>query len=222
MKATIAAAVATFLFSAAALPASATATTLFQSLPNVASGAFTATLVNLPNSYNNSFRVYDQFTLSAAATITAADFLVYWNNVPLTGELSVYSVSNGVAGTRLFSEMVSTSTVTAVNDPNSMVSLARITADPTDFKLDAGTYSISLAGVDYKPFSIATFSLSDAANPVTASAFSYQSGTGPMNGVGGYAVYGTAAAPAAVPEPAALALFGLGAACAFAARRRRA
>lgn len=216
MKNAIAAAIATIVLGAVALPASAT-TTLFQSLPNVSSGVFTSSLASEPNSYNNAFRVYDAFTLSTASTITSADFLVAAYSVPATGELSVYSVINGVAGALLFSQTLTTASVTAISAPNAGIAIDRVTVDPTDFNLAAGTYFISLAGVNYAPFAMATFATTGA----TASAYTYQSITNSANGVGGYAVYGTAAA--AVPEPSMLALFGLGAAaCAFMARRRRA
>lgn len=220
MKRAITSAFAVFLISTAmSQHAAAAPLTLFESLPNVTSASFTGQLVSIPNSYSNAFRVYDQFTLSAAANITSAAFLVYSgssSNLPQQGALGIYSVSNGVAGTALFSQVVSTSAVTPVSDPNAYgLNLYRVTVAPSNITLDAGSYFISLAGMS-NPFAIVTFALNDAANPVTQSAFSYQSFTGPLNSVAAYSVSGTV-----VPEPSMLALLSMGAAGAFAARRRR-
>jgi hypothetical protein len=161
--------------------------------------------------------VFDEFTLSKAATITSADFLIYnYGSVPQQGELAVYTVDGKLAGTELFSQQVPTTSLTAVSDPNAW-NVYRLTVEPTSLNLAAGSYFMTLGASIYgNAFAMETFS-SNGANPVTASAYTYQSGTMDDAGIGGYSISGTE-----VPEPSVLALFGLGAAGAFAARRRNA
>jgi hypothetical protein len=225
MKNLIAASVfaATSLFSqlAAAAPV-----TLFDSLPTQGLSTFNAQMVGTPNSYTTPFRVFDAFTLGQAATISTADFVVYdyGNGLPSMANLGIFSVADGKAGTELFSQQLTASQMGSVADANVWGNLVRISVAPTALTLDAGSYFISLAGTGYDAFAIATFSKTDSANPVNAAAYTYQTLTDDATGVAAYRLIGStgAATAADVPEPSVLALFALGAAGAFAARRRKA
>jgi hypothetical protein len=208
------------LFAGAVLSQQASATVLFDSIPSTDGASTSARPLSGWTNMSNVFRVYDKFTLGQAATIDSAEFVLWGNYAAGTqADLGIFSVDNGVPGAQLFQQTLSIGTPSALANPSTTIT-SRVSVAPTSLDLAAGTYFISLVGLGYNSLTIPVFSTVDAANPVATGAYTYQSISGSHYGVAAYRIDGSIDG-ANVPEPSVLALVGLGAAAAFAARRRK-
>ncbi len=125
----------------AGLPTAASADVVFQSVANPTdTSKFTSPWCS---SCSNQYRIFDQFTLGSASSVTGFSVALY-SLAPYWGSglnFSIWSVNGNVPGTQLFSQSLSNADFTTTTLTGS--ALMATTDKVTGLNLDAGTYFVS-------------------------------------------------------------------------------
>jgi hypothetical protein len=168
------------------------ANVLFQSIPNL---TVNPTVNAWCSPCGGSYRVYDTFMLGSAASVSRIDFAIQTEyDFPTTVTVGIYTLSNGLPGTQLFSQVFAPSSFTYVN---TMFDTSIVSVSPNNLALAAGSYDITF----YSSCDLAVPGYADPGGVL------YQSGAGFHSGQSaGFDLVGAAR----IPEPASTMLIGVG------------
>nr|WP_294506517.1 PEP-CTERM sorting domain-containing protein [uncultured Rhodopila sp.] len=176
---------------------------LYQSIPDLTVGAYN---LGVCSPCSGSGQVYDEFTLSAASTISEVDFAVSsfgFNQQPIT--VGIYNVAGGLPGTQILSQTFSGYTISTTTHLTKIIDVF-----PSSWSLAAGIYDITFSSAN--GLQLSDYNVAGQALYQSGSAFSAVYPTG-------FDIIGSAVA---VPEPASLTLFSLALIGLAGVRQRRA
>ncbi|MDC8785550.1 PEP-CTERM sorting domain-containing protein [Roseateles koreensis] len=200
-------AVAAAAIAVSALPLSASAGIVFQSVSDLSdTSQFTLAWCS---SCSNQYRIFDQFTLSSAATITGFSVDLYslygyWGSGL---NFSIWSLNGNLPGTQLFSQNLANADFSTTTLSSN--ALLASTNNVSGLTLAAGTYEVSFYNKN-----LAVWGYTGGGGNLYQQGNQFHTGTSAAFTL-------TGAESTSVPEPTALALTALALVCAAGALRRR-